>query len=109
LTNALKAYRHKVENGLPAVEEDLLFHIKIAEASKNNVLKSLMMIITPDIVSNFISYKVCDDGNNAKTLAEHEIILEHIVNQNPEEASQAMLNHLKDVSDFSNNIEKLSN
>jgi GntR family transcriptional regulator, transcriptional repressor for pyruvate dehydrogenase complex len=104
ITTALKAYEHKITNGLSAVEEDLLFHIKIAEASKNAVLKSLMMIITPDIVSNFINFKVCDDGNNAKTLNEHEIILNHIIDQKPLEASKAMVKHLQDVVGFSDNM-----
>ncbi|MEL6988050.1 MAG: GntR family transcriptional regulator, partial [Bacteroidota bacterium] len=53
LENALKAYEDKIRRGEPAVEEDLLFHLKIAEASGNSVLKSLMLIITPDIVKNF--------------------------------------------------------
>lgn len=107
LQNALTAYRQKIESGQSGVEEDLLFHIKIAEASKNNVLKSLMMIITPDIVTNFISFKVCNESNNAKTLAEHDLILNHIIDQNPEEASIAMINHLQDVSNFSKNIEQV--
>jgi len=66
LTNALSNYESKIEDGQVAVEEDLLFHIKIAEASKNSVLKSLMMIITPDIVKNFKNLKVCNEGTNKK-------------------------------------------
>ena len=53
IQKALDAYGEKVKTGEPAVEEDLLFHLKIAEASKNNVLKSLMMVIIPDICSQF--------------------------------------------------------
>ena len=34
---ALDAYAHKVKLNQQAVEEDLMFHLKIAEASKNNV------------------------------------------------------------------------
>jgi len=102
---ALKAYESKIKRGIPAIEEDLLFHIKIAEASKNNVLKSLMMIITPDIVSNYINLKVCEKTNENITLAEHERIFDCIINQNDIEASNAMGSHLDDVSQFSINYE----
>lgn len=101
MTNALHEYEAKLKNGQPAVEEDLMFHIKIAEASKNNVLKSLMMIITPDIVNNFITLKVCDDVQNQKTIEEHRDILDHIIDKNTEAASSAMEYHLKDVFEFS--------
>ena len=56
---ALDNYENKVRLEEQAVEEDLMFHLKIAEASKNNVLTSLMLIITPDIISNFIQLDVC--------------------------------------------------
>ena len=104
MTNALNAYEKKTLQGLTAVEEDLLFHIKIAEASKNNVLKSLMMIITPDIVNNYLTLKVCNDKATNKILEEHKAILYHIVNQEPEKALGSMENHLRDVTNFSVNL-----
>ncbi len=78
-----------------------MFHLKIAEASKNAVLKSLMLIITPDIVKNFIQYRVCDDDTEFKAFHEHQLILEHIANQDAEAAANAMRDHLKDVTEFS--------
>ena len=106
LSTALKAYENKILTGESAVEEDLQFHIKIAEAGKNGVLKSLMMIITPDIVTNYNNLKICDPDGSAdnKALREHELILQHIINQDGEAAEKAMLNHLHDVLEFSKNI-----
>lgn len=101
IEKALIAYEAKVKQGQSAVEEDLLFHLKIAEASKNAVLKSLMLIITPDIVKNFIQYKVCDDETEFKALQEHQLILEHIAGNDSEAAAAAMKKHLRDVTDFS--------
>lgn len=101
LTNALKQYEEKLATGDVAIEEDLLFHIKIAEASKNSVLKSLMMIITPDIVKSFRRLNVCDENNNRKTIAEHRLILDMIATQNPEGALIGMEKHLEDVKEFS--------
>jgi len=105
IQKAAKAYEEKIRLKETAVEEDLMFHLKIAEASKNAVLKSLMLIITPDIVNNFIQYKVCDDDfTDNKVIQEHQVIMNHIINQNGEDASKAMKEHLKDVIDFSKSM-----
>jgi len=104
MKNALDAYEAKVKNGLPAVEEDLLFHLTIAEAGGNAVLKSLMLIITPDIVKSFQKLDVCKDGRFYRSLEEHKEILEYIVNQKPELAAKAMEEHLQDVIDYSKTL-----
>lgn len=104
ITIALEAYEHKVKLNQQAVEEDLMFHLKIAEASKNTVLKSLMLIITPDIINNFIQLDVCKDERFMKALDEHKIILKHIIMQEPDKAADAMRTHLRDVFDYSQNL-----
>ncbi len=106
MKSALDAYEAKVKNGLPAVEEDLLFHLTIAEAGRNTVLKSLMLIITPDIVKNFTKLDVCKDGRFYRSLEEHKVILEYIVNQKPELAAKAMEEHLQDVTDYSKTLKE---
>lgn len=98
---ALAAYEEKIRTGGPAVEEDLLYHLSIADASKNGVLKSLMMIITPDIISNYVKYRVCDDRAELKAHHEHEEILRHIREQDVTAVAKAMRRHLGDVSRFS--------
>ncbi len=104
LSAALDLYEEKLMKDGNAVEEDLLFHLKIAEAGKNSVLKSLMMIITPDIVKNFTELKVCSDDNNRKTIAEHRLILEMISKQDENGAVQAMQEHLNDINILSKSI-----
>jgi len=106
MRKALDAYTDKVDNGGFAVEEDLLFHLKIAEAANNTVLKSLMLIITPDIVNNFTKLEVCKDDRVYSALEEHKIILEHIINQESELAAQAMKEHLHDIIDYSMKLKK---
>lgn len=106
IQKALDAYSEKVQNNEPAVEEDLLFHLKIAEASKNNVLKSLMMIITPDIVYSFTQLEICKDGRFNRAMEEHKVILQHILDKNPDLAAKAMEEHLKDVIEHSTTLKK---
>lgn len=101
IQNALSDYETKISEGHPAVEEDLLFHLKIAEASKNTALKSFMLIITPDIVKNFIELKVCDNASFLKTVEEHKKILNFIIDRDPVAAGKAMRQHLNDVLEFS--------
>ncbi len=100
IEKALIAHKDKVYNNAPAVEEDLLFHLKIAEASKNSVLTSLLLIIAPDVISFFNTYDVCGEGRSLGAVKEHEILLEHIKNQDAKSAGNILNEHLKDILDY---------
>lgn len=105
LKKALEAYDTKLHSGELAFEEDLMFHLKIAEASKNNVLRSLMIIIIPDIIKSYIKLQVCDSLAVQKTIQEHHKILQCIIDQDTEGVKQAMEEHLADVVKFSQKSE----
>lgn len=105
IESALNAYSIKVDQGLSGVEEDLLFHQSISDAAHNVVLHSLMLIITPDIARNFTELNVCENGKMYSSFEQHKIILEHIINQNPESASRAMEEHLQDVLEYANRLQ----
>lgn len=107
LRKALNEYEQKIADGRPAVEEDLMFHLKIAEASKNTALKSFMMIIIPDIINNFIDLRVCEDDRFLKTVDEHEEILNYILKQEVQSAGDAMRAHLQEVLEFSTNMKNM--
>ncbi len=92
---ALEAYKAKVLNGEDAVEEDLLFHLAIAKASKNSTMNTFMLIITPEIITNFEKYHVCDANLSFKGIKEHEDIYKAIKNQDPQEAKAKMKAHFK--------------
>lgn len=100
LNKALDAHRKKAEVDEYSVEEDLLFHLKIGEAGKNSVLMSLMMIITPDIMTYFKKINVSAERKSELAVEEHERILKHIREGNPEEASKAVQDHLKGIIDY---------
>lgn len=101
IQSALESYEETIRKGEPAIEEDLLFHLSIADASKNGVLKSLMMVIIPDIITNHVKYRVCDDKQEMKAFYEHKEILDHIRNQDISAVEVAMRKHLNDVVQFS--------
>ncbi len=95
MRSALDAYKNKVLNKEDAVEEDLLFHLAIAKASKNSSMNTFMLIITPEIITNFEKYHVCDSNQSFKGIQEHEDIFHAIKNQNPKKAKEMMKVHFK--------------
>lgn len=100
IEKALEAHKSKLMRERDAVDEDLLFHLKIAEASKNSVLKSLMLIITPEILTYFKQHDVCSDARAKGRAKEHESLLQFIRDKDSEGAGQMLTEHLKDLIDF---------
>ena len=100
---SLNAYLAKANRGIKAVEEDLMFHLTIADLSKNKVLKSLLLIIIPDIISNYSVFKVCDTVTN-KALNEHKQLFECIKKGDAEKGAATMKEHLKGVTDFAKSL-----
>jgi len=83
--------------GDSGLEEDLIFHLKIAEYSKNSVLKSLISLITMDIINLTRKYDTCRDGRFRAALQEHDSVLEGICRREPEKAAEAMAEHMRMV------------
>lgn len=105
ISAALQAYTTKVLNGEDAVQEDLLFHLAIAKASGNTTINNLMLIITPEIITNFGKYHVCDENQAAMGIKEHTDIYEAIIAQNPQLAKQKMKEHFKALYQYCYNVE----
>ncbi|MBA4743716.1 MAG: FadR family transcriptional regulator [Muricauda sp.] len=93
MRETLDAYKEKVVNGQDAVEEDLLFHLAIAKASKNSTMNTFMLIITPEIITNFEKYHVCDSNQSLMAIEEHEDVFEAIRDQDPKRAREKMKIH----------------
>lgn len=95
LKDAIDAYEAKVLKGEDAVQEDLLFHLTIAKASGNSTLETFMLIITPEIITNFEKHHVCDENQKYTAIIDHKAIYDCIVNQDPQLAKQKMKEHFK--------------
>lgn len=101
---ALDAYSAKALNGKDAVQEDLLFHLAIAKASGNSTMNTFMLIITPEIITNFEKYHVCDKSLATQGIKEHQEIYDAIKNQNPKLAKQKMKEHFSVLYQYCYNI-----
>lgn len=101
IENHVNAYEEKIATGVPAIEEDLSFHRQIAETSKNTVLKSMMLIITPDLMTNYRKFwNVCDSPKRSVAAIEHRLLLEYIRNKDEEAATNMIAQHLRGIIEY---------
>lgn len=104
MKEALDAYCEKVENDEDAVQEDLLFHLAIAKASGNATMNMFMLSITPQIITNFEKYHVCDKGLSLQGIQEHKDIYDAIKDKNPLLAKEKMKTHFKVLYQYCYNV-----
>jgi GntR family transcriptional repressor for pyruvate dehydrogenase complex len=91
---ALADFDRKYEANEDAVDDDMLFHIKVAGATKNTFIESMILILIPDLIRNIHERNICN-GIVANIVQEHHDILDAIILQDVEAAEKAMRNHLK--------------
>jgi GntR family transcriptional repressor for pyruvate dehydrogenase complex len=104
IREALQAYTEKVLDGKDAVQEDLLFHLAIAKASGNSTMNTFMLIITPEIITNFEKYHVCDKGLAQRGLKVNEEIFDAIKKQKPQLAKAKMKEHFSVLYQYCYNV-----
>jgi hypothetical protein len=86
--------REQAEAGAFTLEEDLLFHLKIAEATRNNLLRSLIALLGPDVLRFCHLHATYRDGRMHEAANEHDLIVEAIESRSPVEAERLMNDHL---------------
>ncbi|WP_338398203.1 FadR/GntR family transcriptional regulator [Persicobacter psychrovividus] len=94
---AMLAYEKAVKENQTGLDSDFMFHLAIADAAQNSSLKSLLMVIMPDILEYFSKEEVCTASTKADAVEVHRKIFDFIVAQDVEGAKEAMLEHLKPV------------
>jgi GntR family transcriptional repressor for pyruvate dehydrogenase complex len=80
-------------DGSGYLEEDYLFHLAIASASKNHVLVSMLSQLTPRIVTRDQPHLVQRDEDFSRIPAEHRAIIDAIRSRDVEGAVLAMTSH----------------
>jgi GntR family transcriptional regulator, transcriptional repressor for pyruvate dehydrogenase complex len=97
LRSAVADYDNKVNSKQDAVQEDMFIHLRIANATKNSVFESMLLMLLPDIIRNIIENKVCGDDRGVRAIEEHHEILQAIADQDADAAGTAMAAHLDDI------------
>jgi GntR family transcriptional repressor for pyruvate dehydrogenase complex len=80
-----------------ALEENMLFHLRIAGASGNAVLRSFVSQIEPEIMKFSIQLDAYRDNRMPDIIAEHETVVRAIERRDPEAAAAAMACHLENA------------
>jgi GntR family transcriptional repressor for pyruvate dehydrogenase complex len=100
MEEAVDLLGQKVSEGEAGLDEDLLFHVRIAEATKNEVMKYLISYLTSHMSNFSQKYDICRNSRNLKALKEHREILEYIKKGEIENSREAMRDHLSSLFDF---------
>ncbi|MCX2449743.1 FadR/GntR family transcriptional regulator [Pedobacter sp. PLR] len=101
LKEAMIDYESKVDSGQNAVEEDMIFHIRIARATKNPVIESMILILIPDLIKNIVENKICGENRGIQAKNEHRLIFKAIEDQDIDAAENAVATHLDDMFQIS--------
>jgi len=101
LKNTMLSYEIKTQNNESSIEEDMLFHTKIAQASQNKMLSSMILHLIPDLVKNITEKKVCGENRVFNAIDEHRAIYEAIEKQDTDLAEEAMKTHLNEIWELS--------
>lgn len=91
---------HKYFNTDRRVEKDFAFHQAIARGSHNPVICSLLLVITPDVLSYYQKYKVCSVPQEI-VHKEHCDMIEAIEAGDEERGEAVLRQHLKAILEFS--------
>lgn len=100
IKEALNAYKTKIINGEDYLEEDLLFHLAIAKASKNSTLLTLMLLIIPPILSTYDKDSVCEGDKVVSEIEKHENIYLALEAKDAQLAEKMMKNHFYKLSNY---------
>lgn len=100
IRDAFDKYAAKISQHHDAMEEDVLFHIRIAECAGNPVLRTMIMILAQDIIKKTRAIDGCEGDRKHQALNEHATILAAIEAGLIDEAKEAMRLHLQHTRTF---------
>lgn len=95
IVQAHEDFLAQVKKGNDGLEEDLLFHLRIAESSHSSVLCSLISLMTPEILTLTRDLQVFGGERSRKALEEHDAVLKALTSRDPDAAERAMEHHME--------------
>jgi GntR family transcriptional regulator, transcriptional repressor for pyruvate dehydrogenase complex len=95
IVEAHDEFREEVLLGKDGLEEDMLFHLRIADGSHSPVLRSLIRIMTPEILTLTRDLQVFGGERSRQALKEHEQIRNAIARRDATGAEAGMKLHME--------------
>ncbi|MBR1630859.1 MAG: FadR family transcriptional regulator [Paludibacteraceae bacterium] len=109
LTDALDNYINTYNNPESDPDEvsaaDFAFHRCISEGAHNSVLHSMLLLITPDIMTIYRNQKICNTSN-PHTFEEHLKLMEYIEQRKGARAAALMKEHLSGVLVYAHQLRR---
>jgi GntR family transcriptional repressor for pyruvate dehydrogenase complex len=105
IKDTLNAFKAKITVGDDYLEEDLLFHLAIAKASKNNTMVTLMLLLIPPMLKTYERAIVCEGDQVSSEIKKHQDIFLAIEAKDPELATKMMNEHFFKLSNHIKNID----
>jgi DNA-binding FadR family transcriptional regulator len=96
LAESLQRIRQVVGTPARFIKEDVEFHLRIAEAAKNEVFLSMVASVRTAL-KNETNHLIASEGAVEEVLSDHEAIRECIAGRDPVGAAQAMGRHLHNM------------
>lgn len=91
---ACEANRQAVASGGSGLDEDAMFHVKVAEASGNILLRTLISLLAPEMIKVSRAFDTCRLGRAETALNEHRRIMAALRAHDPDAAAEAMADHI---------------
>ncbi len=90
-----QAFCRQIRQGQSGLDDNVRFHLKIAEAAGNAVLTALIRLLAPEIVAMAKHYERPSDGRSPAAAQEHDAVLAAIRSRDPGGAALAMEAHMR--------------
>lgn len=100
-----KSIAAKIKDGVTSFDEDMVFHLKIAEFSKNPVLKSILTLLVSEVIQQFKDFEQSIGKERVlqrllQAIQEHEAVIGAIRERNPEDAAKSMRLHFQRSTEY---------
>lgn len=101
----------KIEEGASSFDEDMVFHLKIADICGNPILKSIITMLISDVLQFFKDFeqKVGKEKVRSRLLdatEEHQRIMTAVKQRDPVKAAEAMRRHFEISKQFRSSVIK---
>jgi len=95
----------KIEAGICSFDEDMVFHLKVADICGNPILKSIITMLVSDVLQFFKEFEQKAGKTNIRrrlvdATDEHREVIAAVVRRDPVKAAEAMRRHFEISREF---------
>ena len=101
IENANEVFTASIKAGKRGLDEDIFFHLKLAEFSHNGVLESVLAQLYSEIVLEILKLQTVSKDRLVATIDEHALIISAIRERDSAKARDAMDFHMGKVREMS--------